>query len=177
MSARSDRVSAPGRTAPSVVGGRGRSETALERVDRNLAELTGELRVVVTGVQVLFAFLLIVPFDARFAGVGSLERTVYFITLMLAALAAICTIAPAAHHRLLFRDDDKEYLVVVANRVVITGLGFLALAMCGCLLLVATELFGAAAGALTVGVGVIVFALLWFGMPLYRRHTLARRRA
>jgi len=83
--------------------GETRHETPLERLDRNLEELTGELRVVVTGVQVLFAFLLIVPFDTGFAHVGNFERTVYFVTLVLAALAAVCTIAPSAEHRVLFR--------------------------------------------------------------------------
>jgi hypothetical protein len=78
-----------------------RHETQLERLDRNFEELTGELRVVVTGVQVLFAFLLIVPFNSGFVHVGDFERAVYFLTLVLAALAAVCTIAPSAEHRFL----------------------------------------------------------------------------
>src|SRR5579859_788547 len=85
----------------------GRPETPQQRLDRNLEELTGELRVVVTGVQVLFAFLLIVPFNTGFAHVGSFERAVYFVTLLLATLAAVCTIAPSAQHRFLFRHADK----------------------------------------------------------------------
>jgi uncharacterized membrane-anchored protein len=152
--------------------GDGRSETPMERVDRNFEELTGELRVVITGVQVLFAFLLIVPFNTGFAHVGGYERTVYFVTLLLAALAALCMIAPSAQHRLLFRHDDKQNLVFVSNLIVIAGLAFLALAMCGCLLLVATKLFGQLAGLLTVVLGAVAFALLWFAMPLRRRHTL-----
>src|SRR5580698_1933896 len=88
---------------PQSMHGEARHETQLERLDRNLEELTGELRVVVTGVQVLFAFLLIVPFNTGFAHVGSFERTVYFVTLIFAALAAVCTIAPSAEHRFLFR--------------------------------------------------------------------------
>ncbi len=102
-----------------------RHETRLERLDRNLEEMTGELRVVVTGVQVLFAFLLIVPFDTGFAHVGSFERAVYFVTLIFAALAAVCMIAPSAEHRFLFRHDDKQHLVFISNRVVIAGLVFL----------------------------------------------------
>jgi hypothetical protein len=144
----------------------------MERLDRNLEELTGELRVVVTGVQVLFAFLLIVPFDTGFAHVGGYQRTVYFITLLFAMLAAVCTIAPSAQHRFLFRHDDKQNLVFVSNRIVIAGLVFLALAMCGCLLLVATKLFGAFAGVLTVTLSALPFALLWFALPLGRRRTL-----
>ena len=148
--------------------GETRHETQLERLDRNLEEMTGELRVVVTGVQVLFAFLLIVPFDTGFAHIGSFERTVYFVTLIFAALAAVCTIAPSAEHRFLFRHDEKQYLVFSSNRVVIAGLAFLALAMCGSLLLVTTKLFGLTAGVLTASLGSIPFAVLWFAVPLRR---------
>ena len=152
--------------------GETRHETPLERLDRNLEELTGELRVVVTGVQVLFAFLLIVPFNVGFAHIGDFERTVYFVTLMLAALAAVCTIAPSAEHRFLFRHDDKHHIVFSSNRVVIAGLAFLALSMCGCLLLVTTKLFGITAGALTASIGTIPFALLWFIRPIARLRRL-----
>ncbi len=158
------------------VNGETRHETRLERLDRNLEEMTGELRVVVTGVQVLFAFLLIVPFDTGFAHVGSFERIVYFVTLLLAALAAVCTIAPSAEHRFLFRHDDKQHLVFSSNRVVIAGLGFLALAMCGCLLLVTTKLFGVAAGVATAVVGAVPFAGLWFAAPLRRLRMLDKHR-
>jgi uncharacterized protein DUF6328 len=153
--------------------GETRHETPLERLDRNLEELTGELRVVVTGVQVLFAFLLIVPFNAGFAHVGDFERTVYFVTLVLAALAAVCTIAPSAQHRFLFRHDDKHHIVFSSNRVVIAGLAFLALAMCGCLLLVTTKLFGVKAGVLTASIGALPFLVLWFAVPLRRLHKLS----
>jgi Family of unknown function (DUF6328) len=150
----------------------GRSETPLERLDRNLAELTGELRLIVTGVQVLFAFLLIVPFSAGFAHSGHYLRGVYFVTLLCAALAAACAIAPSAQHRLLFRHADKEYLLFLSNRIAIAGLAFLSLAMCGALLLVATKLFGALTGALTVSGASLPFLLLWFVMPLSRRRRL-----
>jgi hypothetical protein len=155
--------------------GETRRETPLERLDRNLEELTGELRVVVTGVQVLFAFLLIVPFNVGFAHVGKFERTVYFVTLVLAALSAVCTIAPSARHRFLFRHDDKHDIVFSSNRVVIAGLAFLALAMCGCLLLVTTKLFGLTAGVLTASIGAIPFVVLWFAIPLRRLRMLDAR--
>jgi hypothetical protein len=160
---------------PQSMEGERRRETQLERLDRNFEELTGELRVIVTGVQVLFAFLLIVPFNIGFAHVGSFERTVYFITLVLAALAAVCTIAPSAEHRFLFRHDDKHYIVFSSNRVVIAGLAFLALAMCGCLLLVTTKLFGLTAGVLTASIGALPFAALWFAVPLRRARRLDGR--
>jgi hypothetical protein len=153
----------------SRAGAPGREETSNERLDRNLEEMTGELRVVVTGVQVLFAFLLIVPFNTGFAHIGGFERTVYFVTLLLAALSAACTIAPSAQHRFLFRHDDKRHLVFDSNRIVIAGLAFLALAMCGALLLVATKLFGPSVGAITVVLGALPFLVLWFLLPLRRR--------
>jgi hypothetical protein len=154
----------------------GRHETPNERLDRNLEELNGELRIVVTGVQVLFAFLLIVPFNSGFAHVHSFERTVYFVTLILAALATACTIAPSAHHRVLFRQDDKQRLVFSANRTVIAGLAFLALAMCGSLLFVAAKLFGVLPGVLTVSAAATFYAVVWFALPLRRRGKLRRRR-
>lgn len=154
------------------LSGDGREETPLERLDRNLEELTGELRVIVTGVQVLFAFLLVVPFNTGFAHVGPFERSVYFVTLLLAAAATVCVIAPSAQHRFLFRHDDKRQIVFTSNRIVIVGLAFLALAMCGCLLLVSTKLFGAATGALTVVVAALPFGLMWFVAPLRRRRQL-----
>ncbi len=124
----------------------------------------------------MFAFLLVVPFDTGFAHVGRFEKTVYLVTLILAALAAVCTITPSAQHRFLFRHDDKQYVVFHANRVVIAGLAFLASAMCGSLLLVTTKLFGVTAGVLTAGLAALLFAALWFAIPLRRRRTLNHRR-
>lgn len=155
----------------------GRDETPLERLDRNLEEMTGELRVIVTGVQVLFAFLLVVPFNVGFRGIGEFERTVYFVTLLLAAAAAACTIAPSAQHRLLFRHDDKREVVFAANRLVIAGLALLALAMCGCLLLVTVKLFGQLAGVLTAAIAAVPFGVLWFALPLRRLRELRRERS
>jgi Family of unknown function (DUF6328) len=155
--------------------GENRNETSLERLDRNLEEMTGELRVVVTGVQVLFAFLLIVPFDTGFAHIGRFEQIVYFVTLVFVALSAVCTLAPSAEHRFLFRHDDKRHLVFVSNRVVIAGLFFLALAMCGCVLLVTTKLFGLVAGVLSTCLVAAPFAVLWFLGPLTRARKLEAR--
>src|SRR4051794_9463598 len=100
----------------------GRNETPLERCDRNLIELLQEVRVAQTGVQVLFGFLLTVPFTVRFDDISGTVRAVYFVTLMLAGAAAVLLIAPTSHHRLLFRCGDKERLVMVANRYAIAGL-------------------------------------------------------
>src|SRR5947207_7590856 len=95
----------------------GRDETPLERWDRNFTELLQELRVAQTGVQVLFAFLLVLPFNQRFTEVSSYEKAVYFATLVLAAAATLFLIAPSAHHRILFRLQDKHHLVLQANQL------------------------------------------------------------
>jgi membrane associated rhomboid family serine protease len=152
----------------------GRHETELERLDRNLTELVGEVRIAQTGVQILFAFLLVLPFNARFAGVDTFEKVVYAVTLMATALAAGLLIAPTAHHRLLFRRDDKRYLVFSANRLTVVGLGFVALATCGALLLVIDFVLGRAAACALTGFTALFLTGLWYGWPLRRRRQLDR---
>ncbi len=152
---------------------RGRRETEKERLDRNLNELLGELRVALPGVQVLFAFLLAVPFQQRFARVSALERSDYIVTLLLAAIACALLIAPSAYHRIQFRQDDKAHLLVVANRCALIGFGFLALAMTGVVLLVASYLTSTLATVLITAAVATMFLTLWYLLPL-RRH-LQRR--
>jgi hypothetical protein len=149
-----------------------RNETELERVDRNFNELLGELRVIATGVQVLFAFLLIVPFSAGFGGLGAGERYVYFAILLATAAAAGLLIAPSALHRLVFRQGDKPYLVTCANRMAISGLACLMFAMTGILGLLSGHLFGWLAGVIVVVAAGAFFGLLWFGLGLSRRRRL-----
>ena len=120
----------------------GRAETEEERVDRNLGELLGELRVVMPGVQVLFAFLLVVPFNQRWVSVTKFQEKIYFVTLLCAAAASAFLIAPSVQHRIEFRRQDKGYIVTVGNRMAIIGLGFLAVAMTGAILLVTDVIFG-----------------------------------
>src|SRR3712207_5010980 len=110
-----------------------RNETELERCDRHLAELMQEVRVAQTGVQVLFGFLLTVPFTARFAELTGGQRALYIATLALAGCAAMLLIAPSAQHRVLFRCGDKPRLVRTANRYALAGLACVALAMVGAL--------------------------------------------
>src|SRR5436305_1264245 len=100
----------------------GRSETELERYDRNLSEILSELRVALPGVQVLFAFLLVAPFNQRFGTVSEFERRLYFATLLLTLLAAILLVAPTIIHRLHFQLGEKPYVVHTANRLMIAGL-------------------------------------------------------
>jgi hypothetical protein len=151
----------------------GRNETPLERCDRNLVELLQEVRVAQTGVQVLFGFLLTVPFTVRFDDITETERAVYFVTLMLAGVAAMLLIAPTSHHRLLFRWGDKERLVMVANRYAIAGLVAVAATMVGAVLLVSLLVVGSLGAALASSAAAAGCAWCWYLEPLRRRRTLA----
>jgi Family of unknown function (DUF6328) len=152
----------------------GRNETPLERSDRNLVELLQEVRVVQTGVQVLFAFLLTVPLAARFPDLSDFQRVDYFVTLLATGAAAVLLIAPTAHHRILFRCGDKEHLVDVANRFTLAGLAFVAVSMVGALLLVTDLVFGGAMVPLTAGLAALGCVVLWCLAPLRRRRALRR---
>src|SRR5215213_2219686 len=136
----------------------GRDETQLERCDRNLVELLQEVRVVQTGVQVLFAFLLTAPLAARFPELSSFQRYDYFVTLLAAGAAAVLLIAPTAYHRILFRCGDKEHLVIVANRFTLAGLTCVALSMIGALLLVTDLMFDGGVVVVTVAVAGVACA-------------------
>src|SRR3954466_2706941 len=138
-----------------------RDETQLERCDRNLVELLQEVRVVQTGVQVLFAFLLTAPLAARFPELSRFQRYDYFLTLLAAGAAAILLIAPTAYHRMLFRCGDKEHLVIVANRLTLAGLAFVALSMLGALLLVTDLMFDGAVVVVTVTIAALGCATFW----------------
>jgi Family of unknown function (DUF6328) len=146
----------------------GRDETEKERLDRNLQEFLGELRVALPGVQVLFAFLLVVPFNQRFADITDFQQTVYFVTLLFTAAASVCLIAPTAQHRIEFRAQHKEQILLMANRLAIVGLGCLAVAMTGAILLITDLLYGSTTTVIvTIPVG-LTFALLWYLIPAQR---------
>jgi high-affinity Fe2+/Pb2+ permease len=147
----------------------GREESEGERLDRNLGELLQELRVALPGVQVLFAFLLAVPFQQNFTKITPFQEKVYFVTLLLTALSAALLIAPSAYHRMTFRMQQKDHLVFLANKLSIAGLACLALAMTGAIVLITDVLFGSAATVVTGTVAFSVFLLLWYAMPLKRR--------
>jgi Family of unknown function (DUF6328) len=149
--------------------GSGRDESPEERADRNLSELLQELRVALPGVQILFAFLLTVPFSNGFPRLDGFQRDLYFGVLCSTAVATALLIAPSANHRLLFRMRDKENLVRVSNRLAIAGLLVLAVSLCGAILLVADVLFKSPAPALfTAAIG-LVLTVLWIVMPVVRR--------
>ena len=147
---------------------RGPRESDKERLDRNLQELLGELRVALPGVQVLFAFLLVVPFNQRFADITSFQRTTYFVTLLLATAASACLIAPSAHHRIEFRAQDKKRIIFGANRLAIAGLVLLALAMTGAVTFVTDFLYRSATVVIVAGLVALLFAALWFAWPVKR---------
>lgn len=149
-----------------------RNETELERTDRHLAELLQEVRVAQTGVQVLFGFLLTVPFTVRFDELAAGQRRIYFATLALAGTAAVLLIAPSAQHRVLFRCGDKPHLVRTANRYAIAGLACVALAMVGALLFVADVVFGSTFAAVAAVLAFAACAWCWYGQPLRRRMAL-----
>ena len=144
-------------------------EDKAERLNRELIELLNELRVALPGVQVLFAFLLTVPFQQGFQRMTELQRDVYFSAVLLSAASTLCLIAPSAMHRILWRQRDKERLLVTANYLSIVGIGFLALGMVAVLLLITDVMFGSTAVALVTAIAGGLFAWFWFGMPLVRR--------
>src|SRR5436189_515711 len=129
-----------------------RVESEQERLDRQLEQLLQELRVAMPGVQVLFAFLLAVPFQQRFTQVTDFQRDVYFVTLLAAAAASAFFIAPTAFHRVRFQERDKPFLVAISSRFMIAGLACLALAMIGAVLLVSDVLFDGATVTITVAI-------------------------
>lgn len=150
----------------------GRDEDEKERLDRNLGELLQELRVALPGVQVLFAFLLTVPFQQGFAKITPFQEKVYFACLLLTAVSASLLISPTAYHRMTFRMQQKRHLLFLANKFAIAGLACVALAMTGVVVLVTDLLFGAFATAVVGTLTFLMFALLWFVMPAHRRLTL-----
>jgi hypothetical protein len=141
-------------------------ENEKERRDRELIELLNELRVALPGVQVLFAFLLIVPFSNGFPKMTGTQRDVYFVAFLCATLSAILLIAPSAHHRLRFREEDKEQLLLRANRLAIAGMGFLAFAMSAVVFVITDLLFREPWAAVVAAVSAGTFAWVWYVVPL-----------
>lgn len=154
-------------------GADGRNESEKERLDRNLGELLQELRVALPGVQVLFAFLLTVPFQKGWEKVTPFQEKLYFGCLLLTAIAAALLISPTAYHRMTFRKQQKKHLVFYANKFAIAGLGCIALAMTGVVILVTDFLFSAAAATIVGALTLLMFFLLWFALPLQRRMNLS----
>jgi hypothetical protein len=138
------------------------------RRDRQMAELLQELRIALPGVQILFAFLLTVPFAQGFTRVTDFQRTLFFVVLLTTAASTACFIAPTATHRLRFHRHDRAYIVESSNRLLIWGLVFLAVAIVCAVTLITDYLFGLSGHWIwPLLVGVLI-AALWFGRPLVR---------
>lgn len=146
-------------------------EQESERLGRNVTDLLNELRVAGTGIQVMFAFLLVVPFNAGWKKASSFDKHLYFASLLCIAIASVLLIAPSVHHRLLFRQHERGYLVQVGTRLAIAAAAFLALGLTGILVLISNYVFGTTA-AIAVGIAAaIVVTSVWFVLPLSHRQS------
>jgi cobalamin synthase len=139
-----------------------------EKRDRQLLELLNELRVALPGVQILFGFLLTVPFTQRFGDTTTFQRNVFYITLVCATISTICFIAPSAVHRLRFHQHERAYVIESANKLLIAGLCFLGLAILSAVLLITDVLYDGPRVVLYVGAVSALLVVLWFGRPVYR---------
>ncbi len=144
-------------------------ETHEERVNRELIELLNELRVALPGVQVLFAFLLAVPFSQRFEQTTELQRDTFMVALLSTLAGSVFLIAPSAYHRIRFRDRDKEALLQISNVFAIVGMFFLALGMTAVVFLVTDMIFTGLATAVVTALTAALFATVWFVLPLVRK--------
>lgn len=145
-----------------------RDESPPERLDRNSSELMAQLRVAATGIQVLLAFLLVVPFNAGWKDVTAFDRYVYFVTLLCMAAAVVLLIAPSVHHRMLFRHGEKSYLVEMGSRLAIIAMVLLTFGLTGILLLISHVLFGGVTAVIVATVTLVGVVTLWFVVPLRR---------
>jgi hypothetical protein len=143
-------------------------EDEKSRLDRELIELLNELRVALPGVQILFAFLLTVPFAQRFEQVTELQRDVYFVALLATLASSSLLIAPSAYHRMRWRARDKEQLLQTANRLAILGLALLGIAMAASAFFVTDFLFSVRAASLVTAACAALIAWFWFGLPVVR---------
>jgi O-antigen/teichoic acid export membrane protein len=141
----------------------------MERWDRNLGELLQELRVALTGVQILFAFLLTLPFTNRFSTAGWLDKDAYLATLLAAATASAMLIAPVSYHRLVFRGGRKPQLVRTASLLAEMGLVFLLLAVAGAIFVVVDVVSGMWVAAALAAVMAVLHLGLWYVVPLVHR--------
>ena len=144
-------------------------ESEQERINRELIELLNELRVALPGVQVLFAFLLAVPFTQRFRQLTDGQEYAFFVSLLCTAFGSVLLIAPSAYHRLRFRQHDKEQLIQTANRLSIAGTIFLALAMTSAVYLITDLVFNAPVTLIVTAVTGATFGWFWYGLPLSRK--------
>jgi hypothetical protein len=144
-------------------------ESEPAKLARNMAELLQELRVAQTGVQILFAFLLSVVFTARFGSATAFQRAAVIVTILLTTGSTVLLMAPAAWHRLYFRQGRRVDILRWGNRVALAGLALLAAAMTGVVLLVSDVVLGRAVAIVLACCVAALFAALWFVLPVTRR--------
>jgi uncharacterized protein DUF6328 len=144
-------------------------EDQKQRVDRELIELLNELRVALPGVQVLFGFLLIVPFSSEFGRLTSAQRAIYFGSFVAAAVATALLIAPSTYHRIHFRTGEKERMLFSANKMAISGTVFLAIAMVGVVFLITDLLYKVLYASIATSLIAGWFAWFWYGLPVLRQ--------
>ena len=144
-------------------------ESKEERVNRELIELLNELRVALPGVQVLFAFLLAVPFTQRFVETTELQRDTFMVALLSTLAGSVFLIAPSAYHRIRFRDRDKEALLRISNVFAIVGMLFLAVGMTAVVFLVTDIIYKGTVTAVVTSLTAALFAAVWFVLPLVRK--------
>src|SRR5262245_24334552 len=151
-----------------------RDETPKERHDRELIELLNELRVALPGVQVLFAFMLAVPFANGWKNVTDFQKDVFFVAFVATSLSSALLMAPSAYHRLRWRVEDKGRIVRLSTRLMIFGLAALAVSISAVVLLVTDYIFDRATAIATTAAITAVFVALWYGLPLYAWLTARR---
>jgi Family of unknown function (DUF6328) len=137
-----------------------------ERLARELIELLNELRVALPGVQVLFAFLLIVPFSQGFPRLGQLDRQIYFVAFIATAVATVLLIAPSSYHRLRWRQHDKERMLVISNALTIAGLASLAVAVTATVFVITDFVFHRAWASTFTAIVAALFLIFWYVIPL-----------
>ena len=144
-------------------------ESRRERVNRELIELLNELRVALPGVQVLFAFLLAVPFSNGWSKVTEFQKSVFFATLLATSVSTACFIVPTAYHRLNFRQEEKENILLRSNHFAIAGIMLLALAMVAVIVLITDVLYSDVAALVAGAFALVLFGGLWAALPLLAR--------
>ncbi|MFZ1162468.1 DUF6328 family protein [Mycobacterium sp.] len=147
-----------------------RSETEVQRLDRNWISLLQELRVVQTGVQLLTGFLLTLPFQSRFDGLSTAMRVVYLATVGCSVAATVLLEAPVGMHRLLFRRHRTQYLVSAAHRFAYAGLLLMGLALTGVTVIIFGAVAGPATGAIAGACAIVAQLGFWVVLPLWARH-------
>lgn len=146
-----------------------RDEKPLQRADRAYGEILQEVRVAQTGVQILFAFLLALAFQARFVSITDFQRDIYAVTLMLCAAATALLIAPAAFHRVVYRRRLKLHLVHAATRLALAGLALLMLSLVSAVLLILDFVFGTGPAVIMAAAALAWFLAWWFVVPMWCR--------